>query len=71
MKIAIASVQSPFVTGGAEYLARGLLDAIKEYGCDADLITAPFNFGPPKNIGNLLVIGKRKIFHVLILIKLT
>ena len=50
MKIAIASVQSPFVTGGAEYLARGLLDAIKEYGCDADLITAPFNFDPPKKI---------------------
>ena len=50
MKIAIASVQSPFVTGGAEYLARGLLDAFKEYGCDVDLITAPFNFGPPKKV---------------------
>ena len=50
MKIAIASVQSPFVTGGAEYHANGLLKALKSYGFDADLVTAPFNFGPPKKV---------------------
>ena len=50
MNIAIASVQSPFVSGGAEYHANGLLKALKSNGFDADLITAPFNFGPPKKV---------------------
>ena len=50
MRVAIASVQSPFVSGGAEHLAYGLLGALKEYGCDADLITAPFNFGPANKV---------------------
>lgn len=50
MKIAIASVQSPFVTGGAEYHANGLLKALKSYGFDADLVTAPFNFGPANKV---------------------
>ena len=69
-KVAIASVQSPFVTGGAEYLARGLLDAIALLsGCDADLLTTPFNFGPPKKVRQSISYWETQNFHVLILIK--
>lgn len=44
MKIAIATVQVPFIKGGAEYLCDGLIAAIKEQGHAVDLITLPFKF---------------------------
>ena len=50
MNIAIASVQSPFVSGGAEYHAQGLLNALRLSGYCVDIITAPFHFGPAKKV---------------------
>jgi len=50
MNVAIATVQSPFVSGGAEYLAQGLLNALRLSGYCVDIITAPFHFGPAKKI---------------------
>ena len=50
MNIAIASVQAPFVSGGAEYLAQGLLNALRSSGYSAEIITAPFHFGPPEKV---------------------
>ena len=50
MNVAIATVHSPFVSGGAEYLAQGLLNALRLSGYCVDIITAPFHFGPAKKI---------------------
>jgi glycosyltransferase involved in cell wall biosynthesis len=50
MKVAIASVQVPFITGGAELLALGLRSALLRRGHDTELITLPFRFDPPSAV---------------------
>lgn len=50
MKIAIATVQVPFIRGGAEDLAKGLIKALCEHGYSAELITMPFRFWSPGEI---------------------
>ncbi|MFC7301536.1 glycosyltransferase family 4 protein [Cognatiluteimonas weifangensis] len=50
MNILITSVQVPFVRGGGEILAQGLLAAIKRQGHRADILTAPFRFSPASAI---------------------
>ena len=42
MKIAITTVQIPFVTGGAEFLAQNLRRAFLDRGIEAEIITMPF-----------------------------
>lgn len=44
MRIAIATVQVPFIWGGAEYLAQGLLTALRKAGHDAEIVSMPFRF---------------------------
>lgn len=44
MKIAIATVQVPFIWGGAEYLAQGLLAALRKAGHETEIISMPFRF---------------------------
>ncbi len=46
MRIAIATVRTPFVEGGAEAHAAGLLAAFRRAGHDADIVTMPFRFEP-------------------------
>jgi glycosyltransferase involved in cell wall biosynthesis len=46
MRVAIATVQVPFIRGGAEILAEGLLQALQAAGQSVDLITMPFRFAP-------------------------
>ncbi len=46
MRIAIASVRTPFIEGGAEALAAGLLAALRRTGHEADIVTLPFRFHP-------------------------
>ncbi|MGI0490375.1 glycosyltransferase family 4 protein [Alkalinema pantanalense CENA528] len=46
MKIAIATVQVPFIRGGAENLAGGLGQALQAAGHEVDQITMPFQFAP-------------------------
>lgn len=50
MRIAIATVQVPFIRGGAEILAEGLVHAIREAGHSVDLIAMPFRFSPVAEI---------------------
>ncbi|MFZ1829635.1 MAG: glycosyltransferase family 4 protein [Candidatus Competibacteraceae bacterium] len=50
MKIAIATVQVPFIRGGAENLANGLIKALCKYGHSAELITMPFRFWSPGEV---------------------
>ncbi len=50
MRIVIASVQVPFVRGGAEILAEGLREALWAAGHAAEIVTIPFKWYPPERI---------------------
>jgi glycosyltransferase involved in cell wall biosynthesis len=46
MRIAVTSVQVPFIRGGAEIMADQLTLALNQHGHAAELITMPFRFAP-------------------------
>jgi len=46
MRIAVTSVQVPFMRGGAEIMAEQLIQALIRGGHTAELITMPFRFAP-------------------------
>ena len=50
MRIVIATVQVPFVRGGAEILAEGLREALQAQGHEAEIVTIPFKWYPPERI---------------------
>jgi len=50
MRVGIVSVQVPFMSGGAEFLADGLLYHLKRRGIEAELITLPFKWYPTERI---------------------
>ena len=50
MKVVIATVQVPFIRGGAELLAEGLRDAIALAGHEVEIVSAPFRFSPATSL---------------------
>jgi glycosyltransferase involved in cell wall biosynthesis len=50
MRIVIATVQVPFISGGAESLAGGLLTALRREGHEAEIVTMPFRFSPAADV---------------------
>jgi hypothetical protein len=50
MRVVIATVQVPFIRGGAEILAEGLRDAFRAHGHEAEIVTVPFKWYPPERI---------------------
>jgi glycosyltransferase involved in cell wall biosynthesis len=46
----IFTVQVPFVRGGAEILAEGLLDAVRATGHEAEIVAMPFKWYPAERI---------------------
>lgn len=46
MRIAIATVQVPFINGGAEMHAKNLANALRIAGHEVDIVTMPFWFSP-------------------------
>src|SRR5262245_8557462 len=50
MRILIATVQVPFIRGGAEVHAEGLRDALIDSGHEAEIIAVPFKWYPPERI---------------------
>ncbi|MEP6810548.1 MAG: glycosyltransferase family 4 protein [Chthoniobacterales bacterium] len=50
MRIVVATAGTPFVRGGAEVLADELLNALRQAGHTADLVTIPFNANDPEEI---------------------
>jgi glycosyltransferase involved in cell wall biosynthesis len=50
MRIVIATVQVPFVRGGAEMHAEGLQRALTAAGHDAEIVRLPFKWYPPERI---------------------
>ena len=58
MKIVIGTVQVPFVTGGAEFLARNLKQALLDYGHEAEIVTMPFADLPPARIAEHIIAAR-------------
>lgn len=58
MKIAIASVQVPFITGGAEILVNMLHDELKKRGHEVCLVTMPFKWYPEKSLIDCMLMGR-------------
>lgn len=50
MKILVVSVSAPFVMGGAEIHADSLVNMLKEFGYEAELVTIPFKTYPNQRI---------------------
>lgn len=50
MRILIATVQVPFIRGGAEVHAEGLRDALRGAGHEAEILAIPFKWYPPEKI---------------------
>jgi glycosyltransferase involved in cell wall biosynthesis len=50
MRILIATVQVPFIRGGAEILAEGLQNALQADGHQAEIVSIPFKWFPPERI---------------------
>lgn len=50
MRIVIATAQVPFIRGGAEILAEGLLHALRSQRHAAEIVAIPFKWYPPERI---------------------
>ena len=50
MRVVIADVQVPFISGGGEALARGLLHACRRAGHETELVRMPFRFSPDREV---------------------
>ncbi|MBA2654710.1 MAG: glycosyltransferase family 4 protein [Gammaproteobacteria bacterium] len=50
MKVAIVTVQVPFIRGGAELLAEACKQAMQERNINAEIVTIPFKWYPPEAI---------------------
>jgi glycosyltransferase involved in cell wall biosynthesis len=50
MRIVIATVQVPFIRGGAEILAEGLRESIRAAGHQVEIVTIPYKWYPPERI---------------------
>ncbi len=55
MRSAVATVQVPFLRGGAEAHADGLVAAFREAGHEAELVTVPFKWYPPDAIAQQML----------------
>lgn len=58
MRIAIASVQVPFIRGGAEVLADNLKTQLKSAGHETDLVTIPFKWYPEQALLDSILIAR-------------
>lgn len=58
MKIAITTVQAPFVSGGAEFLAENLKNALIQQKHEAEIVTMPFMDSTPEMIENHMIAAR-------------
>lgn len=63
MRIAVTTVQVPFIRGGAELLVEGLVKAIREAGHEAEEISMPFRFDPVSEVKRSMDIWESENFE--------
>jgi glycosyltransferase involved in cell wall biosynthesis len=56
MRVAVVTVQIPFISGGAELLADGLLRALRSEGHEAEIVAIPFKHYPPERIADHMLV---------------
>ena len=57
MRIALLNAQVPFVRGGAELLAEGLQQQLREQGHEAEIVSVPLNWHPSEKLVDSLLAG--------------
>lgn len=50
MRIALATVQVPFISGGAEIMTSELARSLNEHGHKVEIVSIPFRFNPPQEV---------------------
>jgi glycosyltransferase involved in cell wall biosynthesis len=65
MRVVISDVQVPFISGGGEALARGLLQACRRAGHETELVTMPFRFSPDGEVVRTMTSWEAEDFGVL------
>jgi glycosyltransferase involved in cell wall biosynthesis len=60
VKIILATIQTPFIHGGAEYLIRGLNDALSERGVYVERVSMPFRFAPLSEVSRSMEIWENE-----------
>jgi glycosyltransferase involved in cell wall biosynthesis len=58
MKIVLATVQVPFITGGAEVLSSSLLRELRARGHEAEIVSTPFKWYPPERILDCMLMSR-------------
>ena len=58
MKVAIATVQVPFITGGAEVLAASLVQELRARRVEAEIVTIPFKWYPPARLLDMMLMAR-------------
>ncbi len=58
MKVAIATVQVPFTTGGAEIHANSLKLALQARKIEADIVSIPFKWYPPSCLLDIMLMAR-------------
>ena len=58
MRVAIATVQVPFIRGGAETLVESLRDELVARGHEAEVVTLPFRWSPPEALVDCMTMGR-------------
>lgn len=58
MRVGVVRTQVPFVTGGAERHAAGLVQALRQYGHDACEITLPFKWYPVESLTDSILAAR-------------
>jgi len=63
MRIIIASIQAPFIKGGAELMIEGLKNAIIQTGAEVEIVRLPFKFSPESYVSDSMDIWKKQDFN--------
>ena len=58
MRVAIATVQVPFISGGAEILAASLVRELRVRGHEAEIVSMPFKWYPPDRILDCMLMSR-------------
>jgi glycosyltransferase involved in cell wall biosynthesis len=58
MKVGLATVQVPFISGGAEVLARLLRENLIRRGHEAEILSVPFKWYPAQTLLEAMVVGR-------------
>ena len=62
MRIVVATVQVPFISGGAELLTQGLAGALREAGHATEVVTLPFRFFPTEEVARSMAVWQGESF---------